>query len=158
MLLLLVALNVLPIICLTQIFSNSNKQRTFTLWGNYLYAKNSVKWRNGIVDVFLSSGTTSEDVCLTATYFSYLWLKNCFRILFGISTIVFYIFILDSYFRSAHACFMKYSMKIGKKIPPSLQFSHFHEQGWKKNKQQQQKQQKKTTNKKLTKLSITPFS
>ena len=42
---------------------------------------------------------------------------------------------------------MKYSMKIGKKIPPSLQFSHFHEQGWKKKQQQQQQQQKKQTKK-----------
>ena len=45
---------------------------------------------------------------------SLLYDLNCFRMLFGISTIVFYIFILVSYFRSEHACFTKYSMKIGK--------------------------------------------
>ena len=51
---------------------------------------------------------------------------------------------------------MKYSMKIGKKIPPSLQFSHFHEQGWKKkknnnNNNNKKNKQKKTTNKETNK-------
>ena len=74
--------------------------------------------------------------------------------LFGISTIVFYIFILVSYFRSEHAYLTKYSMKFGHKIRPSLQLSYFHEQGCKKkNKTKQNK-----TNKETNKLSITPLS
>ena len=43
--------------------------------------------------------------------FSYL---NCFLMLFGISTTVFYIFILVSFYRSAHACLTKYSTRFGK--------------------------------------------
>ena len=79
---------------------------------------------------------------------SLLYDLNCFRMLFGISTIVFYIFILVSYFRSEHACFRNIPWKSENKIRPSLELPHFHEQGWKKKNKQI---------KKLTKLSITPL-
>ena len=48
--------------------------------------------------------------------------------------------------------------KVEKKFRLLSSFLTFMNRVEKKNKQQQQKQQKKTTNKKLTKLSITPFS
>ena len=93
-------------------------------WTDYLGAWN----KQGF---FFHHVHPQEKVYLTLASLVYVF--NFFRMLLGISTIVFYIFILVSYFRMrSEYALQNIPWKSENKIRPSLQLPHFHEQGWKR--------------------------